>query len=96
METNQITKKACQQVPPFRKNTTPPGPWAKSDDKKVQLFAYYVAEVYTSHSNTPDPEVESMLANHTKCLIKTLPLKAEFSKNYPQPRPLAQTKLQLK
>jgi len=41
---------------------------AKSDDDKVKLFA--------SHSNTPDPEVESMLANHRKCLVKTRPLKA--------------------
>jgi hypothetical protein len=69
-------RKPCQQAPPIRKNTTPPGPWAKSDDKKVKLFANYLAEVYTLHSNTPDPGVENMLANHTKCLVKTRPLKA--------------------
>jgi hypothetical protein len=43
-------RKPCQQVPPIRKNTTPPGPWAKRDDEKVQLFTNYVAEVYTPHS----------------------------------------------
>jgi len=69
-------RKPCLQVPPIRKNTTPPGPWAKSDDDKVKLFASHLAEVYTPHSNTPDPEVESMLANHTKCLAKTRPFNA--------------------
>jgi len=93
-------RKPRLQFPPIRKNTTPPGPWAKSDDDKVKLFASHLAEVYTPHSNTPDPEVESILANHTKCLVKTRPLKAseltESSNYYPQPRPQARIILQLK
>jgi hypothetical protein len=69
-------RKPQLQVPPIRKDTTPPGPWAKSDDDKVQIFASHLAEVYTPHSNTPDPEVESMLANHTPRLTMPQPLKA--------------------
>jgi hypothetical protein len=69
-------RKPCFQAPPIRKNSTPPEPWAKSDDEKAKLFASHLAEVYTPHSNTPDPEVESKLANHTKCLVKNRPLKA--------------------
>jgi len=69
-------RKPRLKVPPIRKNNTPPGPWAKSDDDKVELFASHLAEVYTLKSNTPDPEVESILAKNTKCLVKTRPLKA--------------------
>ena len=36
----------------------------------------HIVEVYTPHSDTPDPKVESMLANHTKCLTKTRPFTA--------------------
>jgi hypothetical protein len=67
-------KKVVRASPPIRKNSTPPGPWVKSDDK-AKLFTSQLAEVYTP-TLTPDPEVESMLANHTKCHVKTRPLKA--------------------
>jgi hypothetical protein len=40
------------------------------------LFTSHLAEVYTPHTNTSNPEVESMLTNHTKCLTKTRPLTA--------------------
>ena len=47
---------------PIRKNSTPPGPWAKSDSEKVELFATHLAEVFTPHDDTPDPDVERQLA----------------------------------
>jgi len=76
METNKIKTEAAPTGSPIRKNTTPPGPSTKIDDDKVTLFASHLAEVYTPHSETPDPDVESMLANHTKCLAKTRPFTA--------------------
>jgi hypothetical protein len=52
--------------PPIRKNTIPPEPWAKSDTEKVELFANHLAEVFTTHDNSPDPEVERETAAHTQ------------------------------
>jgi len=46
-------RKPRLQVPPIRKNTTPPGPWTKSDDDKVKLFASHLAEVYTPTLTPP-------------------------------------------
>jgi len=40
-------KKPRTTFPPIRKNSTPPGPWAKSDSEKVELFANHLAEVFT-------------------------------------------------
>ena len=37
------------QNPPIRLNTTPPGPWAKSDKDKANLFANYLSEVFTPY-----------------------------------------------
>ena len=51
-------KKPQTPLPPIRKNTTPPGPWAKSNTEKVELFANHLAEVFTPHDNSPNPEVE--------------------------------------
>jgi len=59
-------KKPRTPLPPIRKNSTPPGPWAKSDSEKVELFANRLAEVFTPHGNTMDPEVERELATHTQ------------------------------
>ena len=59
-------KKPRLHIPPIRKNTTPLGPWARSDEERTKLFASHLAEVYTPHSNTPDPEVENILASHDK------------------------------
>ena len=59
-------KKPQTPLPPIRKNTIPPGPWAKSDTEKVELFANHLAEVFTPHDNSPDTEVERELAVHTQ------------------------------
>ena len=59
-------KKTLTPLPPIRKNSTPPGPWAKSDFEKVELFANNLAEAFTPHDNTNDPEVERELATHTQ------------------------------
>jgi hypothetical protein len=52
-------------LPPIRKNSTPPGPWAKRDIEKAELFATHLSEVYTPRDNTRDPDVERELATHT-------------------------------
>jgi hypothetical protein len=49
-------------LPPIRKNSTPPGPWAKSDLEKAQLFANHLGEVFTPYDNNQDPEVEREIA----------------------------------
>ena len=59
-------KKPRTPLPPIRKNLTPPGPWAKSDSEKVKLFANHLAEVFTPHDNTLEPEVERELATQTQ------------------------------
>ena len=38
----------------------------KSDSEKVELFANHLAEVFTPHDNTLDPEVERELATQTQ------------------------------
>jgi hypothetical protein len=58
-------KKPQTPLPPIRKNSVPPGPWAKSDKEKVELFAKHLSEVFTPHDNTQDPEVEKEIATHT-------------------------------
>ena len=40
-------RKPTESQPPIRKNTTPPGPWAKSDKEKPDLFAEHLSEVFT-------------------------------------------------
>jgi hypothetical protein len=39
-------KRPRLQLPPIRRNDTPPGPWAQSDAGKVDLFARDLAEVF--------------------------------------------------
>jgi hypothetical protein len=63
-------KKPQTPHPPIRKNTIPPGPWAKSYAEKVELCANHLAEVFTPHNNTPDPEVEREMATHTQPTVK--------------------------
>jgi len=53
-------------LPPIRKNSIPPGPWAKSDKEKVELFATHLSEVFTPHDNIQDPEVEREITTHTQ------------------------------
>jgi hypothetical protein len=57
-------KKPQTSLPPNRKNSIPPGPWAKSDKEKVELFATHLSEVFTPH-NIQDPEVEKEIT-HTE------------------------------
>jgi hypothetical protein len=40
--------------PPIRKYSTPPGPWAKSDKEKADLYAEHLSEVFSPHNNDPD------------------------------------------
>jgi len=51
-------KNSRTTFPPIRKNSTLPGPWAKSDSEKIEFFANHLAEVFTPYDNTLDPEVE--------------------------------------
>jgi hypothetical protein len=48
--------------PPIHKYSPPPGPWAKSEKEKVELFAEYLSEVFSPHNNDQDQEVEQHLA----------------------------------
>jgi len=48
--------------PPIRVNTTPPGPWAKSDKDKADLFANYLSEVFTPYDQALDQDIEQELA----------------------------------
>jgi hypothetical protein len=50
--------------PPIRKYSIPPGPWAKSDKEKADLFAEHLSEVFTPHNNDLDQDVEQDLATH--------------------------------
>jgi len=52
--------------PRFVKTQPPPGPWAKSDSEKFELFAKHLAEVLTPHDKTLDPEVERELTTQTQ------------------------------
>ena len=59
-------KKPTMPNPPIRKNSNLPGPWAKSDEEKAELFARHLSEVFTPHDNTFDPDVENKLTNLNK------------------------------
>jgi hypothetical protein len=48
--------------PPIRLNTTPPVPWAKSDNDKAHLFANYLSEVFTPYDQALDQDIEQELA----------------------------------
>ena len=48
--------------PPIRKYTTPPGSWAKSDNKKTDLFANHLLGVFSPHNTDLDQDVERDLA----------------------------------
>ena len=43
---------------PICKYSTPPGPWAKSDKEKAELFAEHLSDVFSPHNNDLDQEVE--------------------------------------
>ena len=65
-KTIKTRNKPQTPLPPIRKNTTPLGPWAKSDEEKGDLFANYLAEVFTPHDNSPNPENEREIATQTQ------------------------------
>jgi len=44
--------------PPIRSYSTPPGPWAKSDKEKAELFAEHLSQTFSPHKNNQDQEVE--------------------------------------
>jgi hypothetical protein len=86
-------RKPCLQAPPIRKNSTPPGPWAKSDDDKTKLFASHLAEVYTP-TLTPRPRSRKHARQPHKMLrqnstTQSLRLKPSYQKTIPNqgPRP---------
>ena len=54
---------------PIRTNSTPPGPWAKSDEEKVDLFENYLAEVFTPMTT---PQIQKLKG---KSLLKPNPPK---------------------
>jgi hypothetical protein len=65
----KFRKKPRTPLPSIRTNTRPPGPWAKSDTEKSNLFARHLAGVYKPHDDTPDQEILRKLetpAKHTK------------------------------
>ena len=57
-------------LPPIRTNSTPPGPWAKSDKEKVELFAKHLSEVFAPHDDTQDPEIEKELASPNLIVVR--------------------------
>ena len=53
--------KPTTSTPPLRKNTNPPGPWAKNDQEKAELFAEHLTEVFTPLNNNRDLNVDQIL-----------------------------------
>jgi len=64
-------KKTQTSLPPIRKYSIPPGPWAKSDKEKADLFAEHLSEVFSPNNNDQDQDVERELATHTHNHRKT-------------------------
>jgi len=65
LETNIKNKKKPQtSFPPIRKYSIPPGPLAKRDKEKADLFAEHLREVFIPHNNDLDRDVERDLAKH--------------------------------
>jgi len=51
---------------PIRKYSTPPGPWAKSDKEKSELFSVHLSEDLSPRNNNQGQEVEQDLATPTQ------------------------------
>jgi len=49
--------------PPIRKNSTTPGIWAISDKEKADLFASYLADVFSPHDRGTAPDIERNWTN---------------------------------
>jgi hypothetical protein len=58
------TSKRLQANPPIRKQTPTPGPWARSNKVKADLFAEHLADVFTLNDATIDQEISDYLANN--------------------------------
>ena len=60
----KTSSKPPQVNPPIRKQTPSPGPWARSNQEKADLFAEYLADVFTPNDNTADQTVTDYLATN--------------------------------
>lgn len=69
-------KKPKTTSSPIRKYCTPPGPWAKSDKQKADLFAEHLSQVFTPHDDDKDQEIEEQLnaATYVQQRIKSISL----------------------
>jgi hypothetical protein len=56
LEAYKNRRKHASTSPPIRKYSTPPGPWAKRDKEKADLFAEHLSEVFSPHNNDPVPK----------------------------------------
>jgi hypothetical protein len=56
---------------------SPPGPWAKSDEEKAELFAEHLSEVFSPHNNDQGQKVKQELATpiQSQERLKALTLK---------------------
>jgi hypothetical protein len=77
------------QSPEVVKIQHPLEPWAKGGSEKFELFAYHLAEVFTRHDNTLDPEVERELVTHIQHSenLQAFPI-SEFKQVIKQLKPL--------
>ena len=50
--------------PPIRKYSTPPGPWAKNDNEKAELFPEHLFEVFSPHNN--DQELATIIQSQER------------------------------
>jgi hypothetical protein len=69
LETNKNKKKPQTPFPPICKYSIPPGPLAKSDKEKADLFAVHLSEVFTPRNNDLHEDVERDIATHTTTKI---------------------------
>jgi len=72
----KTSSKPPQEYPPIRKQSPTPGPWARSNQEKADLFAEHLADVFTPNA-TIDQEISDFLANNlaTEENIRLLTLK---------------------
>jgi hypothetical protein len=55
-------RKPMTAVPPIRQYSTPPGPWARSNQEKAELFAKHLTQTYSPHSDESDDDIEQELS----------------------------------
>ena len=59
----KVPKNQYPKPPPIRKNSTSPGIWAISDKEKADLFASYLADVFSPHDLGTAPDIERNWTN---------------------------------